>query len=158
MGDDIQVFAAGSETGITEFTIDLGALGASVNGNDLDNTLTGGALDDLLVGRDGDDTLDGGAGNDRLIDGAGVDSMTGGAGADVFVFTPDNRMDTVTDFDITEDRLDLSAFLFLYDTSRLDFTQKGYGVLIQYGSDRIRIEDDDKTLQVADLTEDHFIF
>ncbi|MEL7176213.1 MAG: hypothetical protein AAGK28_06795 [Pseudomonadota bacterium] len=158
VGDDIQVFAAGSETGITEFTIDLGALGASVNGNDLDNTLTGGALDDLLVGRDGDDTLDGGAGNDRLIDGAGVDTMTGGAGADVFVFTPDNRMDTVTDFDIAEDRLDLSAFLFLYDTSRLDFTQKGYGVLIQYGSDRFRIEDDDTTLQVADLTEDHFIF
>ena len=110
------------------------------------------------MGRDGDDTLSGGAGDDRLIDGAGVDSMTGGAGADIFVFAPDNRMDTVTDFDIAQDKRDLSAFLFLYDTSRLDFTQKGYGVLIQYGSDRFRIEDDTTTLQIADLTEDHFIF
>ena len=158
VGDDLSVFAAGADTGITEFTVDLGPLGTSVNGNDLDNTLTGTALDDLIVGRDGDDTLMGAAGNDRLIDGAGVDNMTGGLGADVFVFTPDNRMDTVTDFDLAEDVLDLSAFSFLYDTSRLDFTQKGYGVLIQYGGDRFRIEDTDTTLQVADFTEDQFVF
>lgn len=157
-GTELQVFVAGSDKGITQFTVDLGLLGASVNGNDLNNVLTGTSYDDLIVGRDGDDILDGARGDDRLIDGAGVDQMTGAAGADVFVFTPDNRMDTVTDFDLAEDVLDLSAFPLLYDMSRLSFTQKAYGVLIQYGNDRFRIEDDDSTLQVADFTEDHFLF
>ena len=158
IGSELQVFVAGSDTGITQFNVDLGLLGASVNGNDLDNVLTGTALNDLLVGRDGDDIFNGAAGDDRIIDGAGVDLMTGGAGADVFVFTPDNRMDTVTDFDLEEDVLDLTAFPMLYDMSRLSFTQKGYGVLIEYGADRFRVEDDDTTLQVADFTEDHFVF
>ena len=62
----------------------------------------GGQGDDVLVGNHGDNRLNGGAGDDLL---------TGGAGADVFVFDPGFDDDTISDFDVNEDRLDLSGMI-----------------------------------------------
>ena len=157
-GNTLTVFAAGSDAGITQFSVDLGALGDQVTGNDLDNTLVGTANNDIMLGFDGDDSLSGGVGADRLIDGAGVDSMTGGGGADIFTFVQDARMDTVTDFETGQDRLDLTDFAMLYSIDQLSFTQRAYGVLITFGADRFRIEEEDGQLLVEDLTEDHFVF
>ena len=67
-------------------------------------------------------------------------------------------MDTVTDFETGQDRLDLTDFAMLYSIDQLSFTQRAYGVLITFGADRFRIEEEDGQLLVEDLTEDHFVF
>jgi serralysin len=146
VGTEIQLFATSEQAGITQFTLDPGDLGAIVSGDDDDNTLDGTVQDDLLVGYDGNDTLNGNAGNDLLLDGAGVDILNGGDGADVFRFKPDTRMDTVQDFEVGVDKLDLSEFFQLNNFDQLDFIQKAYGVLIEFDGDRFRIEQDAGTL------------
>ena len=58
----------------------------------------------------GNDTVDAGAGDDTIIDGGGDDTLTGGTGADTFAFLPGHGNDTITDFDIDNDEIDLSQF------------------------------------------------
>lgn len=89
-----------------------------ITGTAGDDTLTGTAANEQLLGGLGNDVLNGGAGNDILIGGAGVDKLTGGAGADIFRFsaTQDSYRngvasysDQIQDFDITADKIDVSA-------------------------------------------------
>ncbi|WP_286830712.1 MULTISPECIES: MJ1477/TM1410 family putative glycoside hydrolase [Kordiimonas] len=83
-----------------------------------DDTLFGGAGGDLLqgglggdelFGGAGDDTVNGDDGTDILWAGAGDDLLTGGLSADVFAFAATSGADTVTDFDLSTDTLDLTA-------------------------------------------------
>ena len=69
-----------------------------------------GALSEEITGLSGDDELIGNAGHDTLIGGWGSDTMTGGDGKDTFVLGEDMRVDVVTDFDVTEDRIGLTGF------------------------------------------------
>ena len=160
IGGEVQVFAAGSgEAGITQFTLDLGALAAPVLGSDGADVLVGGAGDDLLMGFDKADMLSGGAGNDRLVDGAGVDVLTGGAGADTFVLIADGRLDTITDFTLGEDRIDLSDLERLYYYGDLDITSQSYGALIRFGAERLRVESSDgNPILPEDFSQDDFVF
>lgn len=81
-----------------------------IYGTNSNNTITGTATDDTIYGFNGDDTIDGKAGNDAIIGGAGNDRLTGGAGNDIFVYSLSAfGKDTVTDFTIGADRLDVSA-------------------------------------------------
>lgn len=80
------------------------------------NTLTGTAFADFLDGQGGDDTINGADGNDVLIGGVGSDTMTGGLGADAFRYTALNESgttaqtrDTITDFVLGTDQIDVSA-------------------------------------------------
>lgn len=91
---------------------------AGTEGNDI---LTGTSADEVLLGYAGTDKLNGGAGNDVLDGGAGKDSLTGGEGSDIFRFSsaldsfrnygPANisAADTITDFTLGVDKIDLSA-------------------------------------------------
>ncbi|EJM61988.1 parallel beta-helix repeat (two copies) [Pseudomonas sp. GM50] len=95
-----------------------------VTGTSGSDSLLGSDSADTLLGLAGNDSLNGGAGDDKLDGGAGMDTLTGGAGADTFVFS--NRLDSyrnyntgganlgdlITDFDITADKIDLSAMGF----------------------------------------------
>ena len=82
----------------------VGAGGAdTLNGQNGADSLVGGPGSDLLIGGNGKDTLDGGSGDDTL---------TGGNGPDVFVFGSSIGHDLVTDFDVHNDRLYVSGFLF----------------------------------------------
>lgn len=75
------------------------------SGNDV---VLGGAGEDSMSGGSGNDTLNGGAGDDRIYGGlTGDDQMTGGLGADTFVFNAGGGHDTITDFDPSQDSLDL---------------------------------------------------
>ena len=56
-----------------------------------------------------DDSLDGGVGDDTLIGGEGNDTLTGGEGADTFVFGAGHGNDTITDFDVDNDTIDISG-------------------------------------------------
>jgi Ca2+-binding RTX toxin-like protein len=85
-------------------TLDGGA------GND---TLTGGIGNDTLIGGTGNDIIVGGTGNDTLTGGAGSDTLTGGFESDKFVYNLfTDRADTITDFNTTEDTLDIRGVLF----------------------------------------------
>lgn len=66
----------------------------------------------------GDDTLDGGNGNDelrgadnadRLTGGLGDDLLSGGFGADLFLFAAGDGHDTITDFQVGSDTLDIGG-------------------------------------------------
>lgn len=64
------------------------------------------------TGMAGRDTLVGGNGDDTLIGNAGADTLTGGAGADVFVYSDmRDAGDTITDFTLYADKLNLAAVL-----------------------------------------------
>ncbi|RMV68179.1 M10 family metallopeptidase C-terminal domain-containing protein [Pseudomonas coronafaciens] len=93
----------------------------TVQGTDANDTITGGAANELILGLAGKDTLNGGAGDDILVGGAGADKLTGGAGADTFRFdqltdsyrtATSSATDLVSDFDISQDRIDLSNLSF----------------------------------------------
>lgn len=93
----------------------------TLEGTSGSDSLTGTGGADTLNGLGGADSIDGSGGNDRINGGAGADTLTGGAGADTFVYA--NRLDSyrnyntggdtvtdlVTDFDVTADKIDLSA-------------------------------------------------
>ncbi len=66
--------------------------------------------DDVLYGGDSNDVLDGGVGDDTLRGDQGSDTLTGGAGADLFVVTVGGGLDSIIDFNVAEDRIDLSAY------------------------------------------------
>ena len=76
---------------------------------------------DLLVGLVGDDVINGGTGNDRIFGNSGADTISGGLGndrvtgqqgADTFVHGVGDGRDKITDFNVTEDLLDLTAHGF----------------------------------------------
>ena len=73
-----------------------------------DDILSGGAGDDLIFNGSGDDTVNGDSGNDILWGGGGDDQLTGGTGQDVFAFTLSSGIDTITDFSVEEDTLNLT--------------------------------------------------
>ena len=125
MGGD---FLSG-ETGVVRSTL------AGLAGND---RLFGGAATDLLLGGSGSDRLDGGSGTDRLGGGVGRDFLTGGGQADVFVFNPGGGLDTIRDFTLGLDVIQITAANGLND---LIFTDIGADVRIDFASIHIIVED-----------------
>jgi Ca2+-binding RTX toxin-like protein len=113
-------------TQVSEFTLENFFTSTQIAAGWTLNSTPGVSIDgdagaDVLTGGLGDDTIDGAAGNDTINGGRGNDSLTGGAGSDTFVMyrtvaglLERAGSDTVTDFNVTEDRLDLSAYGFRY--------------------------------------------
>ena len=115
------------------FTLTLSESGADIAsterhaiiGNELSNLLDGSETIDIMLGQEGADTLSGaagddilvgGLGNDILIGGLGNDILTGGEGSDTFTFTNESlsselSMDVIKDFNLAEDKLDLSDII-----------------------------------------------
>ncbi|ODH03334.1 hypothetical protein A4S05_20040 [Nostoc sp. KVJ20] len=113
---------------------------SSQGGND---RIDGKSGNDLLRGGAGDDTLIGGSGNDILIGGAGNDILTGSSGNDQFVYQALSDIgDTITDFNQSEDQLDLSDLFRSLDDSGipginqyLQFVQSGTSTQVQIDPD-----------------------
>ncbi|MCK0171600.1 hypothetical protein MWU53_11070 [Aliiroseovarius sp. S1123] len=136
----IVVFATSeTELGITQYTIDPDPAGVTLTGGISGDTLTGGADSDVILGGFGDDTLAGAGGADMLSDGAGADTLTGGAGADLFILCDDGNLDTITDFDPTEDSLDLSGYHMLYDASQIQVTSTAWGAILTYQDEVLHV-------------------
>jgi hypothetical protein len=86
------------------------AHGPGAGASDAGFYVTSGSVDGysfLQTGTSASDILSGGDGNDILIGGAGDDILTGGAGADVFVLRGNGGHDTITDFTVGEDTLQM---------------------------------------------------
>ena len=85
-----------------------------VGADDVSDEATGGTGNDVLIGLGGIDILSGGDGDDLLFGGTGDDELTGNSGSDTFVWTKDDvdsGVDTVTDFDVALDELNLADLL-----------------------------------------------
>jgi len=70
-----------------------------------------GGGDDFFVGGAGGDNVNGGAGSDWLAGGAGDDLLNGGEGWDRFLFAQGTGRDTIGDFQIGADVIDLAGYL-----------------------------------------------
>ena len=67
--------------------------------------------DDFLIGSAGDDTLFGEAGNDTLTGGTDNDLLIGGTGIDVFSFGANNGEDTINDFEVANEIIQVDSGL-----------------------------------------------
>ena len=95
-------------------------------GGDGNDTLEGNESNDLLLGGKGKDKINGGTGDDICVGGAGDDTVTGGAGNDRFRLAPGTGTDTITDFAMGEDTIELVRGLKFTD---LQITQ-GVGAVV----------------------------
>lgn len=100
--------------------------------------LSGLGGNDVLQGRVGADSLFGGSGDDTLTGGAGSDSLTGGAGADRFVFATGDGADTIGDFAVGLDKLDLTG-LGVTSLSQLTQSSAGGNLVLTKGADSITL-------------------
>jgi Ca2+-binding RTX toxin-like protein len=80
-------------------------------GGDGNDTIDGGNHDDTVRGDDGHDVLSGAGGGDVLYGGAGKDTATGGSGEDRFVFWGNGGFDTLADFALGTDLIDVNALV-----------------------------------------------
>ncbi|ROH83781.1 hypothetical protein ED236_12210, partial [Pseudomethylobacillus aquaticus] len=87
--------------GVGDDTLQGGDNNDRLSGDVGNDVLQGGSGVDSLYGGDGDDVLQGGAGNDQLLSGAGNDRYVWGVG--------DTGTDTLADFDVAHDSVDLTA-------------------------------------------------
>ncbi|WP_336096900.1 calcium-binding protein [Roseovarius sp. CH_XMU1461] len=157
LGTEVQVIAAG-QPGLTLATLDSADIAAPMIGTAAANSLTGSARQDLLWGGAGDDQLFGGAGDDVLMGGAGYDRMTGGAGADIFCLDDDLPVDRVLDFNLGEDRIDISRW-GVQSLDALTIISRSYGAELRYGDLAARLYDDGGAqLYSSDFSSGDFIF
>ena len=102
-------------------------------------------INDILIGGNGDDTLIASSGDDQLFGGEGDDHLRGGAGSDTFVFDIDDGSDTIADFEINSDTIDLSNITSVSSIEDLAILQDGNDAVIHYSSDgQIRLSNIDK--------------
>lgn len=94
---------------------------------------------DTLIGGAGADYLTGGLGSDVICGGAGVDTMVGGAGNDIFVIRAQGATDTILDFEIGTDRIDLSDWFRHYGSDSITVEQTKNGAVIQLGAEHLII-------------------
>lgn len=89
---------------------DINALGGddSISGDEGNDNLNGGTGEDYLYGNEGNDTINGGAGDDFLYGDAL--SFTEG-GSDRFIIEPDGGDDTINNFFVAEDAIEISGDL-----------------------------------------------
>lgn len=120
------------------------------NGNDI---LRGSYGKDKLVGGTGNDQLYGDNGNDKLLGHKGDDQLTGGKHADVFVFHKGHGNDTITDFTVGVDHIEIGRGASRL--KQLEFSQQGDDVLIAFADVTILVEDTTVT-QMQDA--DNFLF
>jgi Ca2+-binding RTX toxin-like protein len=121
-GFDTVSYAAAT-SGVTVDLREGGTTGGWAAGETLTGIeqLIGSAHDDIFHANDSGMVLNGGAGNDQLFGGSGADTLiggggndtlSGGAGADTFVWQAgDKGTDTVADFQLGTDTLDLGSLL-----------------------------------------------
>ncbi|PRY75987.1 putative secreted protein (type I secretion substrate) [Yoonia maritima] len=151
-GLDIYV-ASSSEIGITKLRFSTGPAGVTATATLAGGVLLGSDGGDILQGQLGNDVIFGGAGDDILRDGRGSDTLTGGAGADVFILSADGATDTITDFSLGEDTIDLSLWPMLRDASQLTMTMLTNGVQVSYGEEVLIVQSvDGRPIDYRDFT------
>ena len=88
-----------------------GASDDTLQGNGGNDKLFGQDGNDILFGNGNNDELQGGSGDDTLVGGTGDDIFLGGDGNDHFLFEANNGQDTINDFVVAEDKIEIAANL-----------------------------------------------
>ncbi|MCA1991206.1 MAG: hypothetical protein LDL41_04045 [Coleofasciculus sp. S288] len=91
---------------------------------------------DKLYGEEGDDQMWGDHGDDLLWGGLGNDTLTGGSGRDTFILTKGEGTDTIRDFKIGKDCLNLAGNLSF---GQLSITQSGRDTLISINNETLAL-------------------
>ena len=73
---------------------------------------TGNSLVNIITGNAANNQINGGAGNDTINGGIGIDRLTGGIGNDIFRFTTTGHIDTITDYNVANDTIQLENAIF----------------------------------------------
>lgn len=73
---------------------------------------TGNALNNVITGNNAANQLNGGGGNDTLDGKLGANRLTGGAGNDFFKFTTKGHIDTIPDYNVANDTIQLDNAVF----------------------------------------------
>lgn len=118
---------------------------------------TGTALADNLHGNAGNNVLKGQAGIDHLFGHKGDDKLTGGADADYFHFSKGDGHDTIVDFEIGTDHIDVHAWTGMDNIGDIKSHAHNQGsndVIIEMGNDSLLI----KGYHKADLSMMDFIY
>ena len=91
---------------------------AAING-------TGNGLANVMIGNNAANQLNGGTGTDTLDGGLGTNKLTGGINNDIFRFTTKGHIDTITDYNVANDTVQLenSTFMALKTTGTLAANQ-----------------------------------
>ncbi|WP_226576523.1 calcium-binding protein [Acuticoccus sediminis] len=120
------------------------------NGND---TLSGDRGNDTVFGGRGIDIIDGGRGDDVLNGELGADTLTGGQGRDTFIIADNGSVDTITDFEIGVDTIDMSDAVIFPRNVR--FVDDGHDALVTYDDVvLVRLEG----IDASDIVRSDFIF
>lgn len=153
VGDTVQLFvAAEGADGLISVSIPAAKFGNTFTASAAGGVLNGSKFADFLSGGDGDDIINGGKGNDIVMDGAGSDQLRGGNGQDIFMLTQDGQADYILDFKPNEDRLDLSSFAMLYQTSQLTYQATATGAILTYRGEATHLTSAlGSTLSLADI-------
>lgn len=122
------------------------------HGNGGRDVLSGGSGNDRLFGGSGSDTLKGAAGRDILTGGSGRDHLVGGSGADRFVFERGDGSDTIRDFQIGTDMIEIGSGASRF--AQLDISRDGADTLVEFSNVSITLED----VRPGQLDEGDFLF
>ena len=82
----------------------------------------------------GADTIGGGTGNDAIYGGDDNDLLQGEGGNDVFAFSVGSGGDVIGDFQLANDRMDVSAFFTSFAQAQANFSQVGNDGAINLGN------------------------
>ena len=176
--DDLIRFIGIQSNQLTEGDFIFNQLGSgtgnTLTGNDEANKLYGSGAADVIRGEGGDDKLAGGSNDDQLFGGAGrdviyansgsdlivggedKDVLVGGAGVDTFQFNRGDGFDTIKNFELGVDKVDISDFGFA-NFAELELLFRDYN-----GRANIRLDGTDDLVRFIgvtsdQLTEDDFI-
>jgi 5'/3'-nucleotidase SurE len=103
-----------------------------IGGKGGNDQLFGGSENDQLWGDDGDDILSGGLGNDTLTG----DNFSGSQGSDIFVLGIGEGTDTIVDFEVGIDLIQLIGDLSF---SQLSFSQQGGNTVISFEDETLAL-------------------
>jgi Ca2+-binding RTX toxin-like protein len=148
------------------YTFDAGSSVAfRVNGTSGSDTISGTRNGDVITGDPGSyvsgatatDSLSGGAGDDTIEGGSGNDTISLGSGADVVGVSGGH--DVITDFDVSQDRFDLTGFGFDSLVHLAPYlSQVGADTVLSIPFDGVVVSHTFHGVTLANLTDSNFIF
>ncbi|GEM_PF-1153221 len=156
LGNDL-IFGQGGDD-VLRGDLNNRSSGGSIGGDD---TIYGGTGNDRIGGKGGNDLIFGEAGNDRIWGdagddtirgGLGDDTLNGGSGNDVFVLKQNQGTDTVIDFKVDGDLIDITSLGVNFED--IDITQQGEDAVIAVNNSDIAIL---QNVNVDSLSTDNFV-
>ncbi len=130
-------------SGSALYTYDVSQIEETIFQAGSSGSATGNATHDLLIAHSSDSVLRGNGGDDILVDGSGLDDLYGGDGADVFILTADGNTDTIHDFELGIDRIDMSSAGRIFTLDALELTAQSYGFSVSFSNETLIVRTDD---------------